>query len=411
MRTPLHCSHPTHARRRRVAIPRQHELQGLQGLRRDDFVRGALALGFATTLLALLLVTVGAAHAAPLPPALERLERRLAADGFGDPHVAELLRRAATEFDTQPMVLKMRELYSHKYGTRLMRAVQTELDRLGYNPGPADGFWGPNTRRAVLLFRMAHDMKASTRVDAAFLERLKAETAPMPPGLRLPPKEKGPSVYRTIMTPERLAEAKAFYHEHLPLLSRMRAAYGVPETVAVGIVTVETRGGRYLGEQSAFLTLAGMAASRELEDIAPLMREESPSAEAQRWLLSRMRDKSDWAYRELKALLKHARRDKLDPMAMPGSIYGAVGIVQFMPSNILHYGVDGDGDGVVNLFTTEDALMSLGHFVSRHGWRSGPDNRTAQRKALFRYNQSTTYVNTVLAVADHVRDAVAMQAP
>ncbi len=54
-------------------------------------------------------------------------------------------------------------------------------------------------------------------------------------------------------------EAKQFLAANQKILLRLERYYGVPGEIAVGILTVETRLGTYLGEKSAFLTLASMA--------------------------------------------------------------------------------------------------------------------------------------------------------
>jgi membrane-bound lytic murein transglycosylase B len=61
--------------------------------------------------------------------------------------------------------------------------------------------------------------------------------------------------------------------------------------------------------------------------------------------------KADWAYAELKALILYAYRSGFDPLTLLGSIYGAIGLCQFIPSNILPYGIDADHDGRIDLFT------------------------------------------------------------
>ena len=94
----------------------------------------------------------------------------------------------------------------------------------------------------------------------------------------------------------------------------------------------------------------------------------------------------------------------LDPLTVPGSLYGAIGIAQFMPSKALRYGVDGNGDGAVNLFDLEDAVFSMGRYLRANGWRGSMRSRRKQRRAIYNYNHSTIYVNTVLAVADHLRE-------
>lgn len=57
---------------------------------------------------------------------------------------------------------------------------------------------------------------------------------------------------------------------------------------------------------------------------------------------------------------------------LTGSYAGALGQVQFMPSNILKLGVDGDGDGERDLRNSlADAFYSCANYLLSHGWRVG----------------------------------------
>ncbi len=57
---------------------------------------------------------------------------------------------------------------------------------------------------------------------------------------------------------------------------------------------------------------------------------------------------------------------------LTGSYAGALGQVQFMPSNILKLGIDGDGDGERDLRgSLPDAFESCGNYLKSHGWRTG----------------------------------------
>ncbi len=73
-----------------------------------------------------------------------------------------------------------------------------------------------------------------------------------------------------------------------------------------------------------------------------------------------------------------------------------------MPTSALSLARDGDGDGVADLFVVADALESMGNYLQKAGV-GGQPSETALREALFRYNKSRTYVNTIMAVAEHLR--------
>jgi Transglycosylase SLT domain len=74
---------------------------------------------------------------------------------------------------------------------------------------------------------------------------------------------------------------------------------------------------------------------------------------------------------------------------------GAMGPMQFMPATWAVYGVDGDGDGVANILDQADAIFSAAHYLCA----DGGGNSATLYQAIFAYNHSDYYVNTVLGVA------------
>jgi membrane-bound lytic murein transglycosylase B len=55
---------------------------------------------------------------------------------------------------------------------------------------------------------------------------------------------------------------------------------------------------------------------------------------------------------------------------MRGSWAGAMGHMQFMPSTLLKHGVDADGDGRINIWTSlPDAFASAANYLANTGWR------------------------------------------
>jgi membrane-bound lytic murein transglycosylase B len=74
---------------------------------------------------------------------------------------------------------------------------------------------------------------------------------------------------------------------------------------------------------------------------------------------------------ELESYLLMTRSTRLNPLVPKASYAGALGLSQFMPSNIKRYGVDFDGDGGVNLWKPDDAIASIARYFKAHGWRTG----------------------------------------
>lgn len=265
---------------------------------------------------------------------------RLQADGIAGPDVDDLFRRLGPTASQDPMGRKVKELYTTKY----------------LKPAPST-------------------------------------TAK--------PQKPRPALYPGVVTDENARKCLSFLQANADAFSRMEATYGVPRNVAVSLLFVETRLGTNLGKRNAFETLASMASTTNPDAIPEWMVQLPGAYDHKDWVAEKMRIKADWAYNELKALLRHSRANGLDPMHMPGSIYGAIGICQFMPTSLLRYGADGDGDGRIDLFTTADAVTSLGRYLKENGWKPGMD-RAGRHKALRRYNNLAIYADTILTLADRV---------
>lgn len=211
--------------------------------------------------------------------------------------------------------------------------------------------------------------------------------------------------YKGVVTQANAALCREYIRAHQAAFDSAREKYGVPPDVGAALLFVETRLGKVLGDvpENAFYTLASMAVTDQPRDIPDWLPKLDGYQKRLGWLDETMRKRSDWAFNETAALLRHMVKDGVPPERLPGSIYGAVGLCQFMPSNISAYGADGDGDGRVDLFTPPDAIASLAKYLAKHGWRSGL-SPAAQHKALMTYNHSAVYANTILALSELIRD-------
>jgi membrane-bound lytic murein transglycosylase B len=197
-----------------------------------------------------------------------------------------------------------------------------------------------------------------------------------------------------------IRKAKEFMEIHQEKLSRAESAYGVESQVITAILLVETGLGATLGERSTLNTLSTMASLVD-PDVRNMFWEMIPDSKRipRKQFEEKANRKSRWAYRELKAFLTYAYREGFDPAEIPGSIAGAIGLAQFMPSNILAYGKDGNNDGAIDLHNHADSMASIANFLKRHGWRPGISQKKAE-KIIYYYNHSSYYVKTILKIAN-----------
>ena len=229
---------------------------------------------------------------------------------------------------------------------------------------------------------------------SAFMPRPKPKPSAVPS-----PRPSTPPVYKGVVTEANVQKCRDFIAANPAAFEYGERVFGVPREVAVSLMFVETRLGTMLGKEKAFYNLASMAASRSPDMISTTLATLPGADSRQDWIRTKMQQRSDWAYKELVALLENVRASGRDPLSIPGSIYGAIGLCQFMPSNLVPYGADGNRDGVVDLFTVPDAVASLSNYLKKHGWKSG-SGRAAQHKVIKSYNHSNMYANTILALAE-----------
>ena len=150
--------------------------------------------------------------------------------------------------------------------------------------------------------------------------------------------------------PVRVRAGLEWWQAHERWLRRAEAHHGVPAEIVVSIVGIETLYGRHTGDFRVLDSLATLAF-------------DFPSGR---------RDRSGFFRSELERLLELAQRERRDPASWRGSFAGAIGLPQFMPSSLLDYGVDFDGDGRLDLERSgADTVGSVAHYLERFGWRRG----------------------------------------
>jgi hypothetical protein len=103
--------------------------------------------------------------------------------------------------------------------------------------------------------------------------------------------------------------------------------------------------------------------------------------------------KRAFALRELRTYLKLMEKYSWPMFSNVGSSAGAFGLPQFIPSSYEAYAVDGDSDGVIDLFNFKDAIYSVANYLKKRRW--GKKSKE-QYRAIYSYNPSSCYVDVIL---------------
>lgn len=147
-----------------------------------------------------------------------------------------------------------------------------------------------------------------------------------------------------VVTDERIARGRQF-RDSLPYLGAIEQRYGAPREIVLAVWAMESAFGRIQGDMDVVRSLATLAADGR---------------------------RRAWAEGELIAALKIVGSGEAPRARLKGSWAGAMGQTQFLPSVFLSTAVDGDGDGVRDIWgSTADALFSTGHYMQKASWKRG----------------------------------------
>ncbi|VVT26453.1 lytic murein transglycosylase [Rhizobium sp. EC-SD404] len=148
-----------------------------------------------------------------------------------------------------------------------------------------------------------------------------------------------------IISNNRMQQGQAMLQRNASVFARAEQEFGVPGPVIAAFWGLETDFGAVQGDINTVNALATLAHDcRRPELFRP----------------------------QLIGAISMAERGDLDPATMTGAWAGEIGQVQMLPADIIEFGVDGDGDGHVNVKTSSaDAILTGANFIRSLGWRPG----------------------------------------
>ncbi|ARN81339.1 lytic murein transglycosylase [Methylocystis bryophila] len=166
------------------------------------------------------------------------------------------------------------------------------------------------------------------------------------------------------------SRGRSYKQRLAPLFDNIEARYGVPPGPLLAIWGMETGFGSVHGNQHALSAIATLAYDCR---------------------------RSEYFTDQLNAFLTLIDRGRVDPGAR-GSMHGEIGQTQFLPKNILEYGVGG------SLEASSAALMSTANFLHAHGWRAGAGYQPGEPNfaAIQAWNAAPVYEKAIALIGNKI---------
>ncbi|MBO6901478.1 MAG: lytic transglycosylase family protein [Rhizobiaceae bacterium] len=164
-----------------------------------------------------------------------------------------------------------------------------------------------------------------------------------------------------------IAKGKALKKQNARLFADIERRYGVPAGPLLAIWGMETGFGSFMGNQNTVSAIVTLAYDCRRPDFF------KPHAIA---------------------ALKLVDAGVITAKSV-GAAHGEIGHTQFLPGNVLKYGVGGR-----NLRDKATALMSTANFLRGHGYRGGP--ASANRRAIAGWNAASVYQQAIIIMADAI---------
>jgi lytic murein transglycosylase len=173
------------------------------------------------------------------------------------------------------------------------------------------------------------------------------------------------------------SKGKSLKKQNAALFQKIEKRYGVPAGPLLAIWGMETGFGGYMGGSNILSAVATLAYDCR---------------------------RSEYFTNQLYAALQLIQRGTLSPGAI-GAMHGEIGQTQFLPANVLRYGVDGDGNGKIDLIRSKaDALASTANFLRGHGWSAGAGYQPGQGNfgALQGWNAASVYQQAIAIIGAEI---------
>ncbi|MFN3233940.1 MAG: lytic murein transglycosylase B [Gammaproteobacteria bacterium] len=155
------------------------------------------------------------------------------------------------------------------------------------------------------------------------------------------------NIYRHLfITQTKIDDGVAFWNKYDKALTRAQKEYGVPASLIVATIGIETNYGTKTGQYRVIDALSDIAFNYP--------------------------KRAKYFQYQLEQFLLLTREKHLNPLDVKGSYAGAIGQPQFMPDSYRKYAVDFSKNGKIDLSHDEiDVIGSIANYYHEHDWQTG----------------------------------------
>ena len=174
-----------------------------------------------------------------------------------------------------------------------------------------------------------------------------------------------------------VSRGKKMKAQNAKLFAMIEQRYGVPAGPLIAIWGMETGFGSFMGREHTLSAVATL------------------SFDCRR---------TDYFTDQFFSALKLVDAGNL-PVSARGAAHGEIGQTQFLPKNVFKFGVDGDGNGHIDMVRSKaDALASTANFLRGHGWQPGAGYQPGQANfgAIQGWNAASVYQQAIAIIGAEI---------